>query len=214
VTDRERALVSAGGAALGVTVAPDALARIGGFVDLLDVWNRRFRLTGTRRREEIVARHVVDSLAPIPYLPDAGVVIDVGSGAGFPGIIFGCVRPALHVILVESRRRPATFLREVARAVSLPRVEVLETRAEDAARGGLEGRATAVVGRAVRLDVFLALARPLLASDGSAIAMQTPRTARGAEAAVAACGLRLTAVRSYMVPGGGERCLIFASSAL
>jgi 16S rRNA (guanine527-N7)-methyltransferase len=200
----EAAAITAGATRLGLHLAPDALARLARFLDLLGVWNERIRLIGPRDRETIIGRHVLDGLAPAPHLPGAGRLVDVGSGAGFPGIVLGCTRPDLPLTLVESRRRRASFLREAIRTIPLPQAEVLETRAEALPFSD----AAAVTARGLRLDAFLELAAPLLAAEGVAIAMQAVSAIRGAEPAAARYGLRLVAAPTYHLPTGVPRCLL------
>jgi 16S rRNA (guanine527-N7)-methyltransferase len=209
MTSAEARLIRSGARDLGVAVDDGALERLGGFLALLGVWNRRVRLTGQRDRLAVVRQHALDSLAAVPHLPDVGLVVDIGSGAGFPGIVLGCVRPDLEMALIESRRRRANFLREAARTIPLPRVRVLEGRAEAAARqGDVAGLAAVAIARGLRLDTFLSLAVPLLGPKGMAIAMQTPRTAALAEELGAGHGVRVAARHEYTLPGGGERSLL------
>jgi 16S rRNA (guanine527-N7)-methyltransferase len=210
MTPAELGLVRAAARGLGVEVGPDALGRLARFLDLLALWNRRIRLTGERDRVSVVRAHAIDSLAPVPHLPSAGLVIDVGSGAGFPGIVLGCVRPELEIALIESRRRRASFLNEAIRAIPLHAARAFELRAEEAAADpDLAGRAEVVISRALRLEVFLALAAPFLAQHGTAIAMQTPRTAGHAPILAAHRGFRLAARHDYALPGGAARTLLF-----
>jgi 16S rRNA G527 N7-methylase RsmG len=111
------------------------------------------------------------------------------------------------MVLLEPRRKATSFLREVARAVPLPQVRALELRADEAARDPVvSGRASIVVARALRLDVFLVAAAPLLSASGEAVAMQTPRTARVAGEGTA--GLRLARRRDYTLPDGARRTLL------
>jgi 16S rRNA (guanine527-N7)-methyltransferase len=156
-----------------------------------------------------VRKHVVDSLAVVPELPAAGMIVDVGSGGGFPGIVLGCARPDLPLRLVESRRRPTSFLSEAIRTIPLPEARALEMRAEDATTDpSLAGRASIVVSRALRLDLLVHLGAPLLAPGGSLIAMQTPsKTPSAAEEAEGRSGLMLVRTRDYRLPDGERRRL-------
>ena len=107
-------------ARFGVELRPEAIARLDRFLELLSLWNRRARLTGDREPEALLRKHVIDSLAVAPHLPGTGLVVDVGSGAGFPGLVVGCARPDLELRLIESRRRRASFLSEAIRTIALP----------------------------------------------------------------------------------------------
>jgi 16S rRNA (guanine527-N7)-methyltransferase len=197
-------VLRAAAATVGVDVAVEAAERIVRHLELLDVWNRRFHLTGERDPRTLLEKHAVDSLAPSRMLPASGPVVDIGSGAGFPGIILGCLRPDLELTMIEPRRRPCSFLGESVRSIPLAHARVLEARAEDAV-ADLGGTVSVAVSRALRLDVFLGLAKPLLRSGGSAIAMQTPRTDENAASAAARpFGLQLAEIWDYSLPGGGE----------
>lgn len=191
----------AGAEALGVELSDDAAARILRHLDVLGVWNQRFHLTGERDRATLLTKHAVDSLALLGMLPNAGRLIDIGSGAGFPGIILACARPDLELVLIEPRRRPCSFLSETIRAIPLPRARVVESRAEETI-AELGGSGAVVTSRALRLDLFLSLAEPLLADGGSVIAMQTPRV--DGFAAATPVGLELAETCDYTLPEGGE----------
>src|SRR3989442_12044937 len=123
-------LLDAAAREFGVDVGHGALDRLARFLDLLAVWNRRIHLTGARGLPSQVRNHAIDSLAPAAHIPTTGLVVDVGSGAGFPGIVLACLRPDLEIALIESRRRRASFLREAIRAIPLPAVPVPRMRAE------------------------------------------------------------------------------------
>jgi 16S rRNA (guanine527-N7)-methyltransferase len=203
----EAAVIRAAASALGLAMDEESLARILSFSATLATWNRRLRLTGERDPVRVAEHHIADSLAVVGFLPGEGPVVDIGSGQGFPGIILGCMRPDLELVLVESRRRRANFLRDVIRQIPLEHTDVREERAESI-RAPLAGRARVVVARAIRLDVLLALARPLLAPDGRVIAMQSERGRREAPRIAAEMSFRVAEERSYALPDGSARALV------
>jgi 16S rRNA (guanine527-N7)-methyltransferase len=210
MTSAEEVELRRGAGSLGIAVDPDSLGRIGRFIDLLDLWNRRARLTGDRDRRVLVRKHTVDSLAVVSELPASGMVVDIGSGGGFPGLVLGCLHPHLDLRLIESRRRPASFLAEAIRSIPLPAAAVVGSRAEDAGRDpALAGRGDVVVSRAIRLEVFLPLAVLLVAPRGLVIAMQTP----GVEVdhvrlTASSYGMELSRHRDYRLPDGEPRRLL------
>lgn len=203
-------LLVATAARFGVMVDRATLERLDVYVDLLAVWNSRIRLTGARDTGEIVRKHVIDCLALIPLLPADGLVVDVGSGAGFPGLVVAAARPARQIALIEARRRRASFLGEAARSIGLDRTTVYPLRAEEAALdGALRGAAAMVMARGIRLDQLLPLARPLLAGAGTVVAMQTAHVPQpGVERLAAAAGFRLARTRDYVLTEGEERRLL------
>jgi 16S rRNA (guanine527-N7)-methyltransferase len=106
-------------------------AQLSGYLDLLLKWNSRTNLTAVREPEEIVRRHFGESLFAARHLgPEVQTLLDLGSGAGFPGLPVALLRPEIRVTLAESQNKKATFLREVARTLELANVEVWAQRAE------------------------------------------------------------------------------------
>lgn len=98
---------------------------------LVELWNRRVNLTRITGREALI-QHVLDSLVPASWLPESGQSLDVGSGAGFPGLPLAVVRPRLEVFLLESDRKKASFLKVAAADLALKNVSVLHGRFEEA----------------------------------------------------------------------------------
>jgi 16S rRNA (guanine527-N7)-methyltransferase len=103
--------------------------QISRFLDEIRAWAPRTNLVGSTAAEAL-ERHVQDSLAAAPHLPAGARVVDLGSGAGFPGVPLALARPDLELVLVEGRERRFHFLRHVARRLAL-RCEVLRQRIEE-----------------------------------------------------------------------------------
>lgn len=114
MTTFERALLEALGE-IGVILSGDQLDRLCGHFALLQRWNSRMNLTGITDPAVVARRHFGESAFLHKELPSAGTLVDVGSGAGFPGLPVAILRPETSVTLVESKRRKAAFLREAAR---------------------------------------------------------------------------------------------------
>lgn len=118
----------------------------------LSLWNQRVSLIGPGTASEIVARHYGESLAALPLLPsEARVGLDLGSGAGFPGIVLAAARPGLAMTLVEPRQKKWAFLLAAARAASLP-CTVLDVRVSVPLPAGLPARLELITVRALKLD--------------------------------------------------------------
>jgi 16S rRNA (guanine(527)-N(7))-methyltransferase RsmG len=115
-------------------------------------WNRRTNLIGPGTAGEILARHFGESLAALPLLPaDARVGLDLGSGAGFPGLVLAAARPELEVTLAEARERKWAFLSAAARKASLP-CRCLNVRVQVPLPAGLPESIDVITSRALRLD--------------------------------------------------------------
>lgn len=97
---------------------------------LLDKWNRVYNLTAIREKAKLVSHHLLDCLAVAPYLTGISIV-DVGSGAGLPGIPLAIASPALQVVLLESNHKKGAFLNQVAMELGLKNVQVMVSRAEE-----------------------------------------------------------------------------------
>lgn len=114
-------------------IAAQELAQISAYLDLLLKWNARTNLTAVRDPEEIITRHFGESLFAARHLLHGHTpadAVDVGSGAGFPGLPLALRAPSVKVTLIESQNKKAVFLKEVARALVLPNVNVFTGRAE------------------------------------------------------------------------------------
>jgi len=199
----------------GVELQPEAMGRIGRFLDLLEVWNRRLRLTGERDRCTLLRKHVADAVRCVPLVPQGGSFLDIGTGAGFPGAVVACVRPDLQTTLLDAKQRPVSFLGEVIRGVPLTQARAVRLRAEEAADDATLARSQDLVtSRAIRIDQFVGLAEPLLAPGGRAISMQSQATERAVADAVARrAGMRVVAVHDYDLPDGEPRRLVVMASA-
>jgi 16S rRNA (guanine527-N7)-methyltransferase len=118
----------------------------------LGLWNQRLSLIGPGTAGEILARHYGEALAALPLVPpEARVAVDVGSGAGFPGIVLAAARPGLEMTLVEARERKWSFLLAAARKASLP-CRGLNARVDIPLPPGLPESIDVVTARALKLD--------------------------------------------------------------
>ncbi len=162
-------------------IAPAAAGRLAIYLELMERWNRTHNLVRFGDREELVVRHVLESLAGGPFLEgDRGLLVDVGSGAGLPGVPLLVVRPEWRGLLIEPRRKRWAFLCTVIRALDLD-AEAIECRYEDAPPG--PATADAVVSRAMGgHGNLLEWAAPRLAAGGRVLLWVGGEEARRLEA--------------------------------
>lgn len=123
------------------------LTQLSAYLDLLVKWNAKINLTAVRDPEHMVTRHFGESLFAARLICEKGIpgtLIDVGSGAGFPGLPFAIYSPGTEVVLIESQQKKATFLKETGRMLDLKNLTVRHGRAED-----ISQRAQVVTMRAV-----------------------------------------------------------------
>ena len=155
---------------LGIDLSAEAIARFERYLDLLEKWNAVINLTAVRERSRMVTLHLLDSLTVVPRLAGKTRLLDVGSGAGMPGIPLAIALPQLQVTLLEANQKKAAFLRQARLELGLDNVQVVAERVE---QWQTDERFDAVVSRAFSdLPDFVASARRLLAPDGSIIAMK------------------------------------------
>jgi 16S rRNA (guanine527-N7)-methyltransferase len=121
--------LSQGLAALGLALSSTAQGRLLQYLGLLTKWNRTYNLTAIREPSRLVSHHLLDSLAVLSHL-EGGSVVDVGSGAGLPGIPLALARPEWRVALLDSNHKKGAFLRQAVLELKLTNVEVVTDRAE------------------------------------------------------------------------------------
>lgn len=155
--------------ALGLSLPAEARAALRAYASLLEKWNRVYNLTAIREPARIMTHHLLDSLAVVPHLP-GGVLADVGSGGGLPGIPIAIAQRERRVSLVDVNAKKAAFLKQAAIELSLDNVSVHEGRVED---WRPEQRFDVVISRAfAELSTFAAACRHLLSRGGELFAMK------------------------------------------
>jgi 16S rRNA (guanine527-N7)-methyltransferase len=175
-------------------------------------WNRTFPLTAVTDPAEIVIKHFVDSLSPLPYLEASTNLLDIGSGAGFPGIPLKIAAPDLRLSLVDANRKKISFLKQVVRTLKLQGVVVRHGRVEDLPPS--DQPFTTIISRAFRtLESLLDLVSPLLSPECLLVAMLGPTRApehRHFRELASAHGLRFSRLVALELPRGmGGRTLVF-----
>jgi 16S rRNA (guanine527-N7)-methyltransferase len=137
-------------------------------------WNQKINLTAIRTEKGIVLKHFLDSLSVCPHLPSISSLLDIGSGAGFPGIPLRIVQPSLEITLIDSIRKKVDFQRHVIRVLGLKGVEAIHGRVQDKEiLRSMSGRFDLVISRAFTdLRNLLILSFPFLKKGGIVLAMK------------------------------------------
>ena len=150
------------------------VSRIDQYLQLLVKWNRKINLTAQKDSQQILSRHVFDSLQYLRVIEPGTRVMDIGSGAGFPGLPLKIIYPDLDLVLVESLRKRCSFLETAVRDMSLKNVEVINLRAEQVG-DEYAGQFDAVVLRAVTcVEACLHLASRFVGPLGVVILKKSP----------------------------------------
>ncbi|MFC3909808.1 16S rRNA (guanine(527)-N(7))-methyltransferase RsmG [Legionella dresdenensis] len=183
---------------LGLSVEP---AQLMAYLALLQKWNKAYNLTAIRDPDDMVTLHLLDSLAITTWITGKSL-LDVGAGAGLPGIPLAIWNPDLQVTLLDSNGKKTRFMHEVKRVLKLDNVTIAESRVENyqtpSAFDMISSRAFTELGR------MIGLSRHLIANNGVWLAMK----GRYPEQELQALDLPYT-VECYQVPGlEGERCCV------
>lgn len=171
------------------------------YILLLHKWNRAYNLTAIRDVNLMVSLHLLDSLAILPWV-NGSRVLDVGTGAGLPGVPLAIANPSWHVVLLDSNGKKIRFLNEVKRALSLDNIEPIQTRVENYRSPHLFDTITSRAFSSV--DAFLKQTRHLKAPNGICLAMKG-RYPENELTTITPTPI----VQSYAVAGiEGERCCV------
>ncbi len=163
-----------GGHELGIFLSDDTISSLAVYLETLQRWSKTTDLVSQPVPEIVIHKHILDSLAVSALLSPQCRFIDLGSGAGFPGLVLAMAERERDAVLLEPRRKRANFLKDVVRIARLKNVAVYESRAESSAKEqDLRESFDAVVTRATwDIETFLSFAEPFLKDRGVALAMK------------------------------------------
>lgn len=199
--------LAAGLTALGLSPAPAALDQLGRYCDLLLEKNQVMNLTAVTEPAQVVRRHFLDSAALLPTRALQGkAVVDVGTGAGFPGLVLAILDPSAHLTLLDSQGKRLDWLAEVVGELGLDNVTILQGRAEELGldKEQRERYDTAVSRAVAALPVLAELCLPLVKPGGLFLAMKSNKTDEEIEAAapiIQTLGGEPPFVLDYRLPG-------------
>jgi 16S rRNA (guanine527-N7)-methyltransferase len=179
--------------------------QIANYLDLLEEWNKIHNLTAIRERSKMLSHHIADSLSVLDLLPPAGIVVDVGTGAGLPGIPLAIYRPNLQFYLIDSRQKKINFVQLVIKSLKLTNVTALPIRVESL---NLEQPAKVIISRAFsNVETFAKLTKNL--ADKHTVFMAMKGKIINAQQEKLPPGFELINIQPLTFPGmDEERCIV------
>ncbi|MCI9063193.1 MAG: 16S rRNA (guanine(527)-N(7))-methyltransferase RsmG [Clostridia bacterium] len=175
------------------------------YMDLLLEWNEKINLTAITEKDEVILKHFIDSMTVLKYIKDNGDIVDVGTGAGFPGIPLSIVKDNLTVTLVDSLNKRINFLNEVKEKIQLENVKTIHSRAEDFGQNKeYREKYDVSVSRAVaNLSVLVEYLLPLVKVGGKCICMkgsEVEEEIEEAKFAIKELGGKIESVEEFYLP--------------
>ena len=198
-------------AAHQIVVTAEQAAALEQYARLLQEWNERMNLTAITDDEGILVKHFLDSALALRLARPTGSVIDVGTGAGFPGVVWKLLCPDLRLTLLDSLQKRLTFLETVCAALGIE-AALVHARAEDGGRDpALRERFDCATARAVAgMNVLSEYCLPFVKTGGVFAALKGPQMEEElplARKAISVLGGKVERVETYALPGGDRRAL-------
>lgn len=190
---------------LGVSLSSGHISSLLLYASLLKEWNEKMNLTAITDDEGIAVKHFLDSLSALTTEKVGKKVIDIGTGAGFPGLVIKTARPDTELTLLDSLNKRITFLKEVSSRLELENISFIHSRAEDGARKPeLREQFDTVVSRAVaNMTLLSELCLPYVKPGGYFLAMKGPMAdseLKEAKRAIAILGGKTESVADIRIP--------------
>ena len=200
--------------AFDIVLTENQLAQLKQYYELLIEWNEKMNLTALTAPEDVALKHFADSLLLLRYcdIEKEARVIDVGTGAGFPGMVIKIARPDIQLTLLDSLQKRLGFLDEVCNELGFDDVELIHSRAEDGSRTELRDSFDIAVSRAVAsLNTLCEYDMPYVKVGGRFIAMkgkEAQEEMAAAENAIHTLGGELLQKHDFILGEAGERSII------
>jgi len=211
-------LLKESAASINITLNGQALDFFQRYYQELVIWNEKMNLTAVHSPNEIIIKHFVDSLTPMPYIVrQTGRLLDIGAGGGFPGIPLKIVLPDLHLFLLEASRKKSSFLKHVIRHLPLSRALVINARAESAMTDNAYHHTfdTVISRAAFKLPQLFFMGKHFLSHGGLLIAMKGPHLEEEEKDFLCDPNMRCVACHDTSLPmNGGQRILMIFKAYL
>lgn len=190
---------------MGVRFSVEQMDKFYKYMNLLIEWNEKINLTAIIEPNEIILKHFIDSITILKDIKDGSTVVDVGTGAGFPGIPLSIMNPTLKITLVDSLNKRLIFLQEVINELDLKNVELVHARAEEFGRNKkYREKFDIATSRAVaNLATLSEYLLPLVKINGKAISMKAGNASQeieGAKKAIKTLGGNINNIEEFNLP--------------
>ena len=190
---------------LDIHFSVEQLEQFFGYMNLLIEWNEKMNLTAITDPEEIILKHFIDSITILKEIKDNSKVVDVGTGAGFPGIPLSIMNPTLKITLVDSLNKRLIFLQEVVDKLNLKNIDIVHARAEEFGqnkkyRESFDISTSRAVANLTTLSEYLI---PLVKIDGKVISMKAASAKdeiNDAKKAIDTLGGKIEAIEEFNLP--------------
>ena len=191
---------------LGVRFSVEQIEQFYKYMNLLIEWNEKMNLTAITEPKEIILKHFIDSITILKYIDDNSKLVDVGTGAGFPGVPLSIMNPTLKITLVDSLNKRLIFLQEVVKELNLKNIEIVHARAEEFGQNkNYREKFDIAVSRAVaNLSVLAEYLLPAVKVGGQVICMkgsQVEEELNDAKFALKELGGKIKSVDEFCLPG-------------
>lgn len=210
----DKSLLISQAAELGVEIDDEAADRFDKYAQMLVETNKTLNLTAITEPDEIVSKHFVDCLSVFKFVdfPEGAKVIDVGTGAGFPGVVLLIARPDLNITLLDSTKKRLSFVESVVRELRLT-ADIVHMRAEEAGKAGsYRERYDIALARAVaNMQTLSEYCLPFVKTGGVFAAMKGAKAAQelaAAQGAVRKLGGEIIKSEEFTLPVCGERTIL------
>ena len=191
---------------INIDLNEEQLEKFKKYMDLLLEWNEKINLTAITEEDEVILKHFVDSMTVLKYIDDNASIVDVGTGAGFPGIPISIANDIVNVTLVDSLNKRINFLQEVISGIKLTNIKAIHSRAEDFGQNKEHREKYDIsISRAVaNLSVLVEYLLPLVKVGGKCICMKGSEVEEeilNAKFAIKELGGKIEIVDEFCLPG-------------
>ena len=203
----DKTLLLKGSSSLGVALSDETVALLDAFSDFVAEENKKFNLTAITSPAEFTEKHIIDSLASLPFIPQGSSLCDVGAGAGFPSFPIAAARGDVTVTALDSTSKKTDFIKRAAQKFGLNNIRTLSKRAEECTHE--RESFDVVTARAVApISILSELCLPLVKKGGLFIAYKTDPFDLPSEECLSFLGGKLRLSHPYTLPSGDGRVLL------